>query len=81
MAVITLMMSMTVIIWMAEVVKTGKMKNLIFEMGPFKLPFCLFLSFSPLAIIARESQIISNYIMFLDTGDHILNHQFSIKVS
>lgn len=39
MAAITRMMLMTVIMSMAEVVKTGKMKNLIFEMGPFKLSF------------------------------------------
>ena len=52
MVVITLMMLTTVIISMAEAVKTGKMKNFIFEMGPFKLSFLpsfLFLSFSPLA--------------------------------
>ena len=52
--VITLMMLMTVIMSMAEAVKTGKMKNFIFEMGPFKLSFLpsfFFLSFSPLAII------------------------------
>lgn len=37
MVVITLMMLMTVIISMAAAVKTGNMKNFIFEMGPFKL--------------------------------------------
>ena len=52
MVVITLMMLTTVIISMAAAVKTGNMKNFIFEMGPFKLSFLpsfLFLSFSPLA--------------------------------
>ena len=39
MVVITLMMLMTVIMSMAEAVKTRKMKNFIFEMGPFKWPF------------------------------------------
>lgn len=39
MAVIKLMMLMTVIMWITEVFKTGKMKNLIFERSPFKLSF------------------------------------------
>lgn len=46
MVVITLMTLMTVIMLMGEVVKTAKMKNLIFEMGPFKLSFLPF-SFFP----------------------------------
>lgn len=43
MAVITLMMLVTVIMLMGKVVKTAKMKNLIFEMRPFKLSFLPFI--------------------------------------
>lgn len=43
MTVITLMMLMTVIMLMGKVVKTAKMKNLIFEMCPFKLSFLPFI--------------------------------------
>ena len=66
-------------------VKTGKMKNLTFEVGLFKLSFLPSFFFFFLVLFSignnRESQIISNYIMFLDTGDHILKHQLSTKVS
>lgn len=80
--VIILMMLMTVILSMAKVVKTGKMRNLVFEIRLFKLSFPpVSFSFYPLAIIGGDSQIILNYIMFLDVRDCILNHRFSAKVS
>ena len=47
MVVITLMMLMTVIMSMAEAVKTGKMKNFIFEMGPLNCHFFLPFFFCP----------------------------------
>lgn len=58
MVVISLMMLITVVISLAKVVKTGKMKNLILEMGPFKLSFLP--SLHPLFSIGNNRYGITN---------------------